>query len=94
MIKRVTHVHLGSIWSQSDPLDVPYCPDQFLGLDFFAVSYTKPALSGDDPNCTFGVDNFKDDWVFLKLGLVFSTPIRQLRTFRQGGPPCFRSWSI
>jgi hypothetical protein len=38
--------HLGSIWYQSEPLEVPYCPNQFLGLDFFfAVSYSKPALA-------------------------------------------------
>ena len=30
MIKGVTHVHLGSIWYQSEPLEVPYCPNQFL----------------------------------------------------------------
>ena len=27
--------HLGSIWYQSEPLEVPYCPNQFLGLDLF-----------------------------------------------------------
>ena len=37
--------HLGSIWYQSEPLEVPYCPNQFLGLNFFAVSYSKPALA-------------------------------------------------
>ena len=44
MIKGVTHVHLGSIWYQSEPLEGPYCPNQVLGLEFFAVSYSKPAL--------------------------------------------------
>ena len=28
----------------SEPTDVPYSPNQFLGLDFFAVSYSKTAL--------------------------------------------------
>ena len=36
--------HLGSIWYHSQPLEVPYSPEQFLGWDFFAVSYSKPAL--------------------------------------------------
>ena len=27
--------HLGSIWYHSEPLEVPYFPNQFLGLDFF-----------------------------------------------------------
>ena len=32
----------------SDPLEVPYSPNQFLGWDFFfAVSYSKPALGQD-----------------------------------------------
>jgi hypothetical protein len=35
MIKRVTHAHLGSVW---------YFPNQFLGCDFFAASYSKTAL--------------------------------------------------
>ena len=35
MIKGVTHFHLGPIWYHSEPSDVPYCPDQFLGWDFF-----------------------------------------------------------
>jgi hypothetical protein len=37
--------HLGSIWYQFEPIEVHYCPNQFLGLDFFAVSYSKPALA-------------------------------------------------
>ena len=37
MIKGVTHVHLASIWYQPELLEVPYCPNQFLGFDFFAV---------------------------------------------------------
>ena len=35
---------LGPIWYQSEPSDVPYPPNQFLGWDFFSVSYSKPAL--------------------------------------------------
>ena len=27
--------HLGSIWYHSEPLEVPYSPNQFLGWDFF-----------------------------------------------------------
>ena len=36
--------HLGSILYHSEPLEVPYSPNQFLGLDFFAASYSKLAL--------------------------------------------------
>ena len=31
----MTHEHLGPIWYHSEPSDVPYSPNQFLGLDFF-----------------------------------------------------------
>ena len=27
--------HLGSNWYHSEPLEVPYLPNQFFGLDFF-----------------------------------------------------------
>ena len=37
--------HLGSIWYCSGALEVFYSPNQFLGLDFFDVSYSKPALT-------------------------------------------------
>ena len=36
--------HLGSIWYHSEPVEVSYSPNQFLGWDFFAVSYSKLAL--------------------------------------------------
>ena len=35
MINGVTHAQLRSIWCHSKPSDVPYSPNQFLGLDFF-----------------------------------------------------------
>ena len=35
MINGVTHAHLGPIWYNSEPSDVPYSPNQFLGWDFF-----------------------------------------------------------
>ena len=35
MIKRVTHANLGPIWYHSELSNVPYSPNQFLGLDFF-----------------------------------------------------------
>ena len=49
MIKGVSHAHLGPICyhsepQYSEPSDVPYSPNQFLGWDFFAVSYNKLAL--------------------------------------------------
>ena len=31
MIKEVTHAHLGLIWYHSEPSDIPYPPNQFLG---------------------------------------------------------------
>ena len=31
-------------WYNSEPLEVPYSPNQFFGWDFFAVSDSKPAL--------------------------------------------------
>ena len=30
-----THVHLGPIWYHSEPSDVSYSPNQFLGCDYF-----------------------------------------------------------
>ena len=35
MIQGVTHAHLAPIWYHSEPSDVPYSPNQFLGWDFF-----------------------------------------------------------
>ena len=37
--------HLGSIWYHSEPLEVSYSTKQFLGWDFFDVSYSKLALA-------------------------------------------------
>ena len=31
----VTHAHLGPIWYHSEPSDLPYSPNHFLGWDFF-----------------------------------------------------------
>ena len=44
MVKGITHAHLGPIWYHSEPSDVPYSPNQFLGWDFFVASYSKTAL--------------------------------------------------
>ena len=44
MIKGVTHAHLGPIWYQSEHSEIPHSPNQYLGWDFFAVSYNKIAL--------------------------------------------------
>ena len=35
MIKGVTYAHLGPIWYNSEPSDVPYSRNQFLELNFF-----------------------------------------------------------
>ena len=49
MIKGVTHdshAHLGPIWYNSDPSDVPYSPKLVTGHELvFAISYSKPALA-------------------------------------------------
>ena len=34
-------IYLGSIWYHSEPSDVPYSPNQFRALDFFAASESK-----------------------------------------------------
>ena len=41
MIKGVTPSHLGPIKYHSEPSNVPFSTNQFLALDFFAVSYSK-----------------------------------------------------
>ena len=47
MIKEVTHAHLGPIWYQTEPSDVPLFPKPVSGLGLFlAVSYSKQALAG------------------------------------------------
>ena len=38
MIKGVTHAHFKTNLHHSEPSDVPYSPNQFLALDFFAAS--------------------------------------------------------
>ena len=36
--------NLGSIWYHSEPSDVPYSLNQFLGWDFFTPSHSKTAI--------------------------------------------------
>ena len=45
MIQRVTYNHLRPIWYHSETSEVHYSPNQFLGWDFYAASYSKTALS-------------------------------------------------
>jgi hypothetical protein len=33
--KLIPNADLGTIWYHSEPLDIPYFPNQFLGWDFF-----------------------------------------------------------
>ena len=52
MIKGLTHVHFGPIWYHSEPSDVPYSPNHFLGWDFFCcflqqVGSNHRSLFGD-----------------------------------------------
>ena len=42
--KGINHAHLWPIWYHSEPSNVPNPRNQFLDLDFFAVSYCKTAL--------------------------------------------------
>ena len=44
MIKGVIQAHLEPIWYHSEPSDVPYSPNQFLGLDFFLPVFTSRRL--------------------------------------------------
>ena len=44
MSEGVNYDYLGTIGYLSEPLNVPYSPNQFLALDFFDVSYSKTAL--------------------------------------------------
>ena len=45
MIKGLTRAHLKQIWYHKKPSGIPCSPNQFFGWDFFAVSYSKPALA-------------------------------------------------
>ena len=40
--------HLGPIFNHSEPLEVHYSPNQFLGWVFFYVSYSKLVLVRSD----------------------------------------------
>ena len=44
MIKGIIHSHLEPIWYNSEPLDIPYSPNQYFGWDFFAASYSFIAM--------------------------------------------------
>ena len=44
MSKSDPYNHLGSIWYDSESLEVLYTPDQYLGWDIFAVPYSRSAL--------------------------------------------------
>ena len=52
MIEGVSYTHLGPIWYHSEPSDIPYSPNQFLGWDFLDVSYSKTALELDTTLCS------------------------------------------
>ena len=43
-LKVVNDTKFGSLWYHSEPLEVSYCPNQYLDTDFFATSYSKVAL--------------------------------------------------
>ena len=56
---------LGSIWCYLEPLEVPDFPDQFLGWDFFAVSFSKPALITSQDFASISAKN----WTPLPLAI-------------------------
>ena len=62
MIKGVTHAHFGQIWYHSEPADVPYSPNQFLGLDFF-YSFLQQT-----PNLCLALDFFATS--YSKIALI------------------------
>ena len=71
MIKGVTHAHLGPIWCHSEPSEVPYSPDQFLGWDFFAASYSERAL--ETPQSLLHNNNrnqYQWKWITEDLGPI------------------------
>ena len=43
--------HLGSIWYHSEPLEVPYFPNQFLGWDFFCHFLQQTGSSHSNLHC-------------------------------------------
>ena len=57
MIREVTHAYLGPIGYHSEPSDVPYSPNQFLGWDLFCQLLQKDSSIDLVPNtfdlCTF-----------------------------------------
>ena len=54
MIKGVTHADLEPIWYHSEPSDVPYSLNQFLGWrGFFVPSYSNTALGIGIETVTF-----------------------------------------
>ena len=47
MFKGVPHAHLGTIWYHSEPSDVPYSPNQFLGWNFFCCFLQQDSSNND-----------------------------------------------
>ena len=82
MIKGLTHAHLGPIWYYSELSDVPYTPNQFLGWDFFAASYSKTALRAYCPNiyiyCAFELLPVKKRPLLTSMNFVPSLLFRSL----------------
>ena len=90
--------HLGSIWYQSEPLEVPCCPNQLLGLDFFCCFLKQ---TGSRTICTqsrseqFWKQNtisnsfyirfiFNNSWGLADFR-IFSIKWRQLKSFHKTG---------
>ena len=56
MFKGVTHAHLEPIWYLSEPSDVPYLPNQFLGWDFFCRFLQQTDSKAVIMYCAFKID--------------------------------------
>ena len=63
MIKEVIYASLGPIWYHSEPSDVPYSPNQFLGWDLFCRFIQQDSSSTSPQKVwsanSFGLDNSK-----------------------------------
>ena len=77
MIREVTHAYLGPIGYHSEPSDVPYSPNQFLGWDLFCQLLQKAA-----PFIWFQTHSIS---AHLKKDFR-PTTINFWETFVQGGP--------
>ena len=80
--------NLGSIWYHSEPLGVPYFPNQFLGWDFFCCFLQQTGSSLQLLNLDWGSDlnnkPFLDDLILAHIwNSLSSFPFSSLNYFLQ-----------